>query len=236
MTLTDLLTWPLFAIADQPVTVVEAIGFVTGALCVLAVARQSIWNWPLGLVNNAAFFALFLGVGLYADATLQVVFAALSVYGWINWHRRRVGGIRLPIRRAGRVEVVLGLVAAVVATVAVALLLAAETDSAVPWPDAFVLAFSLLATWGQARKLIEQWWVWIAVDVVSVPLYLVKGLWLTALLYTGFLALCVWGLRGWTRELRAQRAAYAGHGMDAPSDPVDVEAGTEHTRAAAVRA
>lgn len=213
MTLLDLLTWQLFAIAGQPVTVVEAIGFVTGALCVWAVARQDIWNWPLGLVSNAAFFALFLGVGLYADALLQVAFAAISVYGWINWARRRGGGSHLPVRRARTSEVVFGLAAALIATVVVALLLAAETDSAVPWPDAFVLAFSLLATWGQARKLIEQWWVWIAVDVVSVPLYLVKGLWLTAVLYTGFLALCVWGLVGWTRALRAGRAAYAANGM-----------------------
>jgi nicotinamide mononucleotide transporter len=89
--------------------------------------------------------------------------------------------------------------------------LGAATDSTVPLPDAFVLAGSLVATWGQARKIIEQWWVWIAVDVVSIPLYASKGLWLTAVLYTGFLALCVDGLRRWTRELRRSRAAKQPH-------------------------
>lgn len=209
MQLTDLLTARLFVLAGQPVSVVEGIGFLTGALCVWAVARQNIWNWPLGLVNNAAFFALFLGVGLYADAGLQVAFAALGVYGWVVWLRRRTADgalASIPVRRARPAEVTLGLVAAALATVGVALLLAAKTDSAVPWPDAFVLAFSLLATWGQAKKLIEQWWVWITVDVVSIPLYVVKGLWLTAILYTGFLALCVWGLARWTRELREHRS------------------------------
>ena len=198
----------LFAIADQPVTVAEAIGFVSGALCVWAVARQNIWNWPLGIASNIAFFLLFTGVGLYADASLQVVFLLLSIYGWVQWLRRGVSGERaVGIRRARGSEVVIGLALTAVALVVVALLLAAETDSQVPWPDAFVLAFSLLATWGQAQKIIEQWWVWIAVDVVSIPLYLIKGLWLTAGLYSGFLALCIYGLVGWTRELRASRVS-----------------------------
>jgi nicotinamide mononucleotide transporter len=88
-------------------------------------------------------------------------------------------------------------------------LLHGATDSSVPVPDAFVLAGSLLATWGQARKIIEQWWAWIVVDVVSIPLYASKGLWLTAILYTGFLALCIDGLRRWTVELRGSRTAHA---------------------------
>lgn len=100
----------------------------------------------------------------------------------------------------------MGIAIASAVTVGAALALQSWTDSVVPWPDAFILAFSLLATWGQARKLLEQWWVWIAVDIVSIPLYAVKGLWLTAILYAGFLTLCVYGLRGWTRELRASSA------------------------------
>ncbi|WP_082462418.1 nicotinamide riboside transporter PnuC [Agromyces sp. Leaf222] len=224
--LTDLLQSQLFSIADQPVSVVEAIGFLTGALCVWAVARGSILNWPLGIVNNLAFLLLFAGVGLYADAALQIAFGVLGVYGWVQWSKRRRGwtGVAggsgeagvvaaasaLPIRRATGRELLIGGAIALVATVAVGYLLAAETNSQVPWPDAFILAFSLLATWGQAKKLLEQWWIWIAVDLVSIPLYLVKGLWLTALLYTGFLALCVYGLTRWTREYRAAAGAAAG--------------------------
>ncbi|WP_067879603.1 nicotinamide riboside transporter PnuC [Agromyces aureus] len=208
--LTALLQSQLFSIAGQPVSVVEAIGFLTGALCVWAVARGSILNWPLGLANNLAFLVLFAGVGLYADAALQVAFGVLGVYGWIVWARRTRDGAgvasAVPIRRARGRELIVGTLIALVATVGVGYLLAAETNSQVPWPDAFILAFSLFATWGQARKLLEQWWIWIAVDVVSIPLYLVKGLWLTALLYTGFLALCVYGLARWTREYRAGRA------------------------------
>ncbi|MET4158423.1 nicotinamide riboside transporter PnuC [Agromyces sp. PvR057] len=244
--LTDLLQSQLFSIADQPVSVVEAIGFLTGALCVWAVARGSILNWPLGIVNNLAFLLLFAGVGLYADAALQIAFGVLGVYGWVQWSRRRRGGVEgvgeggaagaasaLPIRRATRRELVVGSAIALIATVAVGYLLAAETNSQVPWPDAFILAFSLFATWGQAKKLLEQWWIWIAVDLVSIPLYLVKGLWLTALLYTGFLALCVYGLTRWTREYRAGRAGGEGN---SPADAAATARTTDAEATAEARA
>jgi nicotinamide mononucleotide transporter len=122
----------------------------------------------------------------------------------------------IEVRRATTRERSWGLAATVLLTVAAAVLLNAATDSSVPVPDAFVLAASLLATWGQAQKIIEQWWVWIVVDVVSIPLYVSKGLWLTAILYIGFLALCIDGLRRWTAELRGERP---GHASSSRNDP-----------------
>ncbi|MFT3660462.1 MAG: nicotinamide riboside transporter PnuC [Gordonia sp. (in: high G+C Gram-positive bacteria)] len=202
----DWLNSRAFVVAGQPFQVVEVLGFVTGALCVWAVTRQYAWNWPIGIANNLVFVVLFLGAGLYADTVLQAVFAVIALYGWWQWRRGGTGATPLPVRRSAPAERAAGLAVAAVGTVVVALLLTTHTDSTVPWPDAFVLAASLLATWGQARKILEQWWVWIAVDVVSIPLYAYKGLWLTALLYTGFLALCFDGLRRWRADL-AQQAA-----------------------------
>ena len=202
--LLDVFQATAFSVFGEDVTVIEVIGFVTGALCVWAVTRQFVWNWPVGIANNVAFLILFVGAGLYADAILQVIFAAIAVYGWVLWTRRTSSTSRtvVEIRRATRGERYWGLGSTVALTAAAALLLGAATDSNVPLPDAFVLAASLLATWGQARKIIEQWWVWIVVDAVSIPLYASKGLWLTAILYTGFLALCIDGLRRWRIELR----------------------------------
>ncbi|MCB1295280.1 MAG: nicotinamide mononucleotide transporter [Gordonia sp.] len=203
----DWLNSQAFAVAGQSFAVVEVVGFVTGALCVWAVTRQFTWNWPVGIANNIVFLVLFLGAGLYADSALQIAFAAVGAYGWWKWRRGDVAPATLPVRRARAAEAVGGVLAVGVGTVVVAQLLNVHTDSTVPWPDAFILTASLLATWGQARKILEQWWVWITVDVVSIPLYAHKGLWLTAVLYTGFLALCIDGLRRWRTDFADQTAA-----------------------------
>ncbi|RCH65024.1 nicotinamide riboside transporter PnuC [Streptomyces sp. SDr-06] len=188
----------------------EILGFATGALCVWLVARQHIANWPVGLANNALFIALFLRSGLYADAGLQVVFIALAAYGWWTWaHGGGSGPGALAVRRTTRTEWRWLLAAGAVGTVALTFLLGAATDSTVPFWDALTTALSLTATYGQCVKLVESWWLWIAADVVYIPLYAYKELYLTSLLYAGFLTLCLIGLRGWRRELAARPARLA---------------------------
>ncbi|MFG3283472.1 nicotinamide riboside transporter PnuC [Streptomyces sp. NPDC048111] len=183
----------------------EILGFVTGALCVWLVARQHIANWPVGLANNVFFIVLFLRSGLYADAGLQVVFIALAAYGWWTWaHGGGPGSGTLAVRRTTRTEWLWLLAAGAVGTLALALLLGAATDSTVPFWDALTTALSLTATYGQCRKLVESWWLWIAADVVYIPLYAYKELYATSLLYAGFLTLCLIGLRNWRRELGAR--------------------------------
>ncbi|MGJ6966830.1 nicotinamide riboside transporter PnuC [Streptosporangium sp. G11] len=92
----------------------------------------------------------------------------------------------------------------IVATTGLTLALTAWTDSTVPVWDALTTALSLAATYGQSRKLVESWWLWIAADVVYIPLYAYKGLHLTAVLYVVFLALCVAGLRAWQADLTSR--------------------------------
>jgi nicotinamide mononucleotide transporter len=197
------------SLLGNPVSWIEIIGFVTGAACVYGVARQKLWNWPVGILNNLAFIVLFLGAGLYGDTVLQVVFALVGAYGWFNWVRGNkdtAGKDDLLIRDATRTEVIWGIAATAAATGIVGAILALETNSTVPWPDAFILAASLVATYGQAKKISQQWYVWIIVDVVSIPLYFTKGLTLTAILYIGFLALCIYGVIDWKRARAAQDA------------------------------
>ncbi|MFJ4030253.1 nicotinamide riboside transporter PnuC [Paenarthrobacter sp. NPDC089989] len=191
----------------SPVSWIEVIGFVTGAACVYGVARQKLWSWPVGIVNNIAFMILFLGAGLYGDTALQVIFGVVGAYGWFNWirgNRSAAAKDDLPIRDANRAEIAWGVGITAVATALVGWMLAVETNSTVPWPDAFILAASLVATYGQAKKIMQQWYVWIIVDIVSIPLYFAKGLALTGILYIGFLALCIYGLVDWNRARRLQ--------------------------------
>lgn len=196
-----------FTAFGAPTSWMEVIGFVTGALCVWLVARQNLWNWPIGMLNNVAFFALFATAGLYADAWLQVVYLALACYGWWSWLHGGDRRAELPVSRTAPRQWWALLAVGVAGTVALTLVLDRATDSTVPFPDALTTVLSLLATWGQARKKVECWWLWIAADVVYVPLYAYKGLWLTAILYVGFMALCVHGLRRWSAALRGPVAA-----------------------------
>jgi nicotinamide mononucleotide transporter len=202
-----LISSPVFTLLGTTVSWVELFGFISGALCVWAVAKQKTWNWPVGIINNILFIILFLGVGLYADAFLQVIFAIVAFYGWYNWSRgSKATELKndLPIRDTTLLEAILGVVAIAAATALVGSFLSFATNSTVPIPDAFVLGASLVATYGQAKKIFQQWYVWIAVDIVSIPLYFSKGLALTGILYIGFLALCIYGLIDWTKTRKLQ--------------------------------
>ncbi|WP_435970860.1 nicotinamide riboside transporter PnuC [Streptomyces sp. Qhu_M48] len=197
---------PLFTVLDTPVSWTEVLGFGSGALCVWLVARQHLANWPIGIANNLFFVLLFTQAGLYADAGLQIIFITLAVYGWWTWtHGGGPGSDALPVRRTTRTEWTWLITAGVVGTLALTLLLDRATDSTVPFWDALTTGLSLMATYGQCRKRLESWWLWIAADVVYVPLYAYKELYLTSLLYLGFMTLCVLGLRGWTRDLATRR-------------------------------
>ncbi len=205
-----LLSWldsAAFVIAGVPVSWSELLGDATGAACVALVARQHVWNWPLGLLNNVFWALLFWRAKLYSDSSLQGIFFVLGCYGWWRWQSKGNAGTVLAVRRTRAIEwkILAGLV--VVATAGLAAWLSHATDSPAPLADASVLALSLAATWGQAEKLVESWWIWIVVDVISVPLYASRALYPTAGLYVIFGILCVVGLRAWSRALRTQVAS-----------------------------
>lgn len=183
-----------------PLDLTEVCGFVTGALCVWLVVRENIWTWPLGLANNAFFIALFLDARLYADTALQLVYIVLGVLGWRWWLRGGAGRTPLRVSRAPA-PTLLTLAALVAAgTAGLTLFLRSVGDSA-PFLDALTTTLSLAAQYLLTRKALENWFVWIAADIIYIGLYLDKGLPLTAALYGLFLALCLAGLRQWRRSL-----------------------------------
>lgn len=185
-----------------PLGMTEVLGFVTGGICVWLVVREHLWNWPIGLANNVVFFVLFLQSRLFADMGLQVVYFALGAYGWWQW---RFGGPRhgrLPVSRTTRAEwLALSLLAPLGFIGLRALLI--RVNGAAPAADAVTTILSLVAQYLLCRKRIENWWFWIAADLIYVPLYLHRALPLTALLYAGFLVLCGLGLRAWRHSLRS---------------------------------
>lgn len=204
--LIDFFNATAFTAFGAPTTWLECIGFISGAICVWLVARENIWNWPVGLIQVLAYLVLFWNYGLFADSMLQVLYIGLAIWGWMSWKHGGANRAALPIRNVMRPELLVLLMATVALSLAIFLLLTSHTPSTTPIPDAVTTALSLVATYAQARKIIESWWFWIAADVVYVPLYLYKSLWLTGVLYLGFLALCIYGLMQWRKLMVAGTA------------------------------
>lgn len=187
------------------IPVTEALGFATGGVCVWLVVREHLWNWPIGLANNVFFFALFFQSRLYADMGLQVVYFGLGVYGWMLWCRGKRTDIALPITRTTRREWIVLLGAIPAGTWALRAILVAVSGAAPFW-DSLTTVLSLAAQYLLGRKRLENWFFWIAADIVYVPLYLERNLPLTAVLYAVFLVMCLVGLRAWTRSPHRREA------------------------------
>lgn len=185
----------------MPMSPWEIAGFVSGVLAVWLTAKESPWCWPTGLVNVSLYIVICWQAKLYADTGLQVVYVVVCLYGWWEWLHGGKGGGRLTVSRAPRATLVGLTVAGAVFAVLLGLGFRRFTDASFPFLDSTLTAYSLVAQWLQTRKQIETWWFWIAVDVGYIGLYPAKGLWLTALLYAIFLALCLMGLRDWKRSL-----------------------------------
>ena len=168
--------------------------------------RQNIWSWPTAIVNVVLYAIVFYEAKLYADMGLQVVYAVLSIYGWYEWLYGGAGRTELHVTRTGpRLGLLLALVAAV-GSVVIGLFLHHETDAALPFMDSFLSSTSLVAQWMMTKKLLENWLVWIAVDVLYVGMFIFKGLLLTSALYAVFLALAIKGFLDWRRSMAAESA------------------------------
>lgn len=200
--MTEQLFAEAFTLWGAPTTWLEVAAFGLALAMVGCNIREIHWGWPLAVVSSVLYFALFWRSKLYGDAALQAFFAGVALWGWLQWLRgRRDDGTALAVSRlskAGVRRVVLG---CAVLWPATGLFLKHFTDTDVPWWDAFPTALSVVGQFLLGRKLIENWAVWLVVNVVSTALFAYKGLWLTGLLYLLFIALSVAGWRAWQRKL-----------------------------------
>lgn len=185
---------------------IEIIGTVSGALCVWLLIQRNLWNFPAGILSCAMFLVLFAQSGLYADAGLQVVFIALNALGLYWWLRGGADHDGVQIATLRPVQLALCLSAVAVIAVSIHFGLTRWTDSTVAGWDAITTALSLVAQFMLSRKWIANWWLWITADLIYIPLYIHKDLWLTAGLYGVFLVMCIIGLREWQRAARASVA------------------------------
>ncbi|KMM47362.1 MAG: nicotinamide riboside transporter PnuC [Cellulomonas sp.] len=219
---------PLGWLFDATVTIAhhdilwrEIVGNLFGLASAVGGLRRRVWAWPVGIVGNVLLFTVFLGAvfdtpqhrDLYGQAGRQVFFVVVSVYGWVRWRQTRrdaqAAGVpdapAVEPRWAGRAGWALLAPAAVLGTVAFAWVFR-ELGSWGPWADAWIFTGSLLATYGMARGWIEFWLIWIAVDLVGVPLLLSAGYYPSAALYLVYGGVVVYGFVVWWRAQRLSSA------------------------------
>lgn len=191
---------PAFTLWGAPATWLELIAVVLALVMVALNMRVNPLAWPLAIASSLLYSLLFWDSRLYGEAGLQIFFVAVALWGWWQWLRGTMDdGSALRVRALPRREALGCLLVLALAWPALALFLDHRTDSDVPWFDAFPTAASLVGQWLLGRKYIENWLMWLVVNVVSVALFAFKGLWLTVLLYAVFVVLSVAGWRAWQR-------------------------------------
>jgi nicotinamide mononucleotide transporter len=189
------------AFAGFSTTPLELSAFLLSVMTVLLNIRQNHWAWLFSIAASALYGAVFFDARLYGDAGLQAVFIAASIWGWYQWVHGAADQ-SLVVTRLSRSGWLFSIAAWLAGFLLLSAFLKAYTNTDVPHADGFLTAGSLLGTLLLARKKVENWIVWIVVDVIYVGLYVYKNLMLTALLYAVFVVLAVIGVRAWNNIAR----------------------------------
>ncbi|PPF62673.1 hypothetical protein C5E11_10395 [Clavibacter michiganensis] len=213
----DVLNWLFNAqlhIGDQTILWREVLGNVFGLLSALGGMRRKVWAWPVGIVGNALLFTVFLGavfgtpnpVNLLGQAGRQVMFVVVSIYGWVRWQQaKHGGGAAVSPQWAGWKNRVWLIVALVGGTAIVTPLFQLLGSYEPVWADAWIFVGSLLATYGMAKGWVEFWLIWVAVDLVGVPLLVSAGYYASAFMYVFYGAFTIVGFVIWARIRRDEK-------------------------------
>ncbi|MGE4586648.1 MAG: nicotinamide riboside transporter PnuC [Mangrovibacterium sp.] len=185
--------------------VVEILGALLGIVYIILSIRQNILTWPVGLLTSALYIWVFFRSKFYADMSLQVYYVAVSLYGWYYWLKggnKQEERVELSVVNTP-VKLFLPLILVTLFLfVLIGYVLSHYTDSPVVLGDALTTALSLTATWMLARKYLEHWLVWIVADMISLTLYLYKGLWPTVILFVVYTGMAVAGFRLWKKDMQ----------------------------------
>lgn len=177
---------------------IELTGWSTTLIGIWLTTRRNLLCWPITLIADVLYLIVFYQARLLSDALLQAFFVAFTLYGWWHWWKdvQQEGEVRIAPLRAS--NALIAVVAGIIGTIILGEI-AKRLHAALPYLDASLASFSLVASWWGARKHIANWWLWIIVDVLYIGEYIYKDLWATAVLYAVLVGLAVLGLRDWRR-------------------------------------
>lgn len=193
--------------------IIEIIAVVFGVLSVWYAHKENIWVFPFGIINVLIYIYICISAQLYANAGINVVYFLTNVYGWYNWSRTNDEQGILQISRNTNIQNLLWFLSAIILYGVIVWILHTVNqddplylDSILPWIDGMNTSFFLCATVLMTMKKIENWWFWIAGNVLSIPVYFSQGLYFTSLQYAIFLVIAVMGLREWNKRWAERRS------------------------------
>ena len=182
-------------------TWLEATAVVFGLLGVWFSKQENILVYPTGIISVLIYVYITFQYKLYADTGINGYYFAMSVYGWYNWLRKdETTDSHIPITWNSRSENHLSILFLLCSFLLIRWVLISYTDSDVPNWDATTTSFALVGMWLMAKKKVENWIAWIITDIISVPLYIYKGLPFTALQFLVFTVLAIWGYFAWKKS------------------------------------
>lgn len=186
---------------------IELFGVLTGLIYVYLEIKENIWLWPVGILTSAFFIVVFFDSKFYADMGLQFYYLAISIYGLFIWIAKKdIDKSEIKIRNIRKKELIKYIIASILVYNVIYYILVKFTDSPLPAWDSFTTALSIVATFMLAHKIIEQWWVWVLVNIVSLGLYIYKELYLTAFLFIVYAVMAVVGYMEWKKSLVEEKA------------------------------
>ena len=178
-------------------SVLEIIAVGTSFLAIWLTAKRRMLCWSINLLACALYFKLFLDVRLYADMVLQALFAIAILYGWVAWAQGNVDHGEVVVQPLRPSHAALGLAVGAAGAIVIGWFTGGYTDAALPWMDATLSSFSLVAQYWTARRHRANWLLWIVVDILYVGMFIFKGLLLTAGLYAAMIVLAAVGYNRW---------------------------------------
>ncbi len=185
--------------------ILEWFGVFTGILCVWLAAKNNIWNWPIAIISVLIYIFIFFETKLYADMGLQVYFFVTNIYGWYYWSKQRNNPEESrPVSLITKKEIVLSIIGVIGFTIVLGFLLFKKTDASFPFVDSFCTACSLIAQIFLARKVLQNWLIWIFVDAIYVGMYFSKDLYATGLMYALYIGIATMGYLDWRKVYREQ--------------------------------
>lgn len=189
----------------------ELTGVVTGLICVYLAAVNNIWNWPFAIISTGIYIFIFADAALYADMGQNAYLLIINIYGWYYWSHQPANALKVPVVRISRKQISLLLLIAAVATPTLGFLLVSMSSvlhyqpAAFPYLDSFCTVISLTAQVFMARKVLENWLIWVFVDIIYVGIYLSKGLQPTAFMFGVYAILALVGYLDWRKEYARQK-------------------------------